>query len=139
MTIQEAAVLSNLDAEQNTAAESRVAEREHLAVLKNCNCREMTIAFSGQMEEFEAEGEPGEARSRRSPPRVVISSRVNRGSLVNPPHMDLLLPPAGSGDVVGGPHPHERVDLRPSHHLVIKTVKADYCAAVDYFRLGRAQ
>ena len=40
-------------------------------------------------------------------PRVLISSRVNWGYLVNPPHMDLLLTLAGLGNIVGGLHPHD--------------------------------
>ncbi len=51
------------------------------------------------------------------PPRVLISSRVNGGYLVNPPHMDLLLTLAGLGDVVGGLHPHERVHLHSKGFL----------------------
>jgi hypothetical protein len=40
-----------------------------------------------------------------------------RGYLVNPPHMDLLLPLSGSGDVVGGLHSHERVHLHSKGFL----------------------
>src|ERR1700690_1749822 len=44
-------------------------------------------------------------------------SRVNRGNLVNPSHMNLLLTLAGLGDVVRGLHPHERVHLHPKGFL----------------------
>jgi hypothetical protein len=48
---------------------------------------------------------------------VLISPRVNGDNLVNPPHVDLLLTLAGSGDVVGGLHPHERVHLHAKGFL----------------------
>jgi hypothetical protein len=37
--------------------------------------------------------------------------------VVNPSHMDLLLPPARLGDVVGSLHPHERVHLHAKGFL----------------------
>ncbi|MGA8376013.1 MAG: hypothetical protein WB758_15550, partial [Candidatus Sulfotelmatobacter sp.] len=53
-------------------------------------------------------------------PRVLISSRVIWGYLVNPPHMDLLLTLAGLGNIVGGLHPHECVHFHSKGFLNVE-------------------
>ena len=52
----------------------------------------------------------------RPPARADFLTR-ERGYMVNPQHMDLLLMLAGLGDVVGGLHPQERIHLHSKGFL----------------------
>ena len=59
----------------------------------------------------------GAADAHMRPPARADFLTRERGYMVNPQHMDLLLMLAGLGDVVGGLHPQERIHLHSKGFL----------------------